>query len=570
MISQATIEAVKARTNIADLIGETMRITRRGRAFLGLCPFHKEKSPSFSVNPERGVFYCFGCKEHGGAIDFVMKSEGLTFPEAVRSLAERAGIEVQDGATDNERREAEAARRAKDDLYAVNALAATFYEFSMRGGPGVRAHTLAPLALAEMERRGLDVAGAAVQAFRVGYAPHAWDGLTAYLAKNGVSPATAERVGLLIPRTSGDGHYDRFRHRLMFPVLDVSGRVIAFSGRALPESDGAPPLAEKPAKYINSPESPIYTKGEHLFGLYQARQAIRQRGDAALVEGNFDVVGLHARGIANVVAPLGTAFTETQARLLKRFTPSVTVMFDGDAAGNKATFAARVPCRAAGLSARAVAMPRGLDPDDLAQKRGHAAVRTLLLSAQPITHRLLDILLRDGEMEGKPIHDQATRARAAVQLITEAGDEIERTMLQSYAEQLTASLGVGSVAELEALARPRAPRQAEPAKRLSLAEELSVAMLGALLDFPALLGQQEIEAPLSAMAGDAVFGVLAMRDGPIAEDMVDRMPESIRPYVARRLAAPVFDTTEQALGSLCAYARTITNANRPRAQQEPA
>jgi DNA primase len=311
MISPETIALVKERTDLVALIGETVKLTRRGRSFTGLCPFHKEKTPSFHVSPDRGFFHCFGCKESGSAVDFLMKALGLSFQESITMLAERAGVPIEEV-----RREADAARRAKEDLYAVNSVAATYYEHCLRGGPGARPNALAHIPAAELARRGLAMPPPGemspvldtLQAFRIGYAPYAWDGLTAYLQKQGISPATAERVGLLVPRTSGGGHYDRFRHRLMFPVLDVSGRVIAFSGRALPEPDeeelrmlsmkSFSKPEDKPAKYINSPESPIYTKGEHLFGLYQARQAIRQKGEAVLVEGNFDVVRSSSRGCA--------------------------------------------------------------------------------------------------------------------------------------------------------------------------------------------------------------------------------------------------------------------------------
>src|SRR6185437_8889083 len=286
MISPETIALVKERTDLVALVAETVKLTRVGRSFKGLCPFHNEKTPSFHVNPDRGFFHCFGCKESGGAIDFVMKVEGQTFPEAVRMLAERAGIEIVDTFTDQQRREDNAARKGKEDLYAVSNAAATFFERCLRGRA---AHPLAHHAIAELARRDLrfpDVddavgeaarAGDVLQAFRIGYAPYGWDGLAQYLRQQGISPSLAERVGLLVPRTSGSGHYDRFRHRLMFAVNDAQGRVIAFSGRALPD----PPAEElaalritgpttapdaAPAKYINSPESPIYTKGEHLFG----------------------------------------------------------------------------------------------------------------------------------------------------------------------------------------------------------------------------------------------------------------------------------------------------------------
>ncbi len=367
MISPETIAIVKERTDLVALVAETVKLVRKGRSFSGLCPFHKEKTPSFNVNPERGFFHCFGCKESGSSVDFLMKLHGLSFREAVQDLAPRLGVAIDETTSGAEQREATAARRSKEDLYGVNNLAAVYYERCMR--PGQEGHPLSSYARDEIARRGLGpdagpAAADALQAFRVGYAPHAWDGLASFLKQQGISPILAERAGLLIPRANGSGHFDRFIHRLMFAVIDVMGRVVAFSGRALPDPTPAeiaahapsaprPDPEKKPAKYINSPESPIYTKGEHLFGLHQAKAAICQEGEAILVEGNFDVVALHARGLANAVAPLGTAFTPAQAKLLKRFAPSVVVAFDGDAAGKKATRAARVPCREGGLSARA-------------------------------------------------------------------------------------------------------------------------------------------------------------------------------------------------------------------------
>lgn len=554
MISDRTLSAVRERTDLIAIVAEHVELKRRGRSFLGLCPFHNEKTASFNVNPERSCWTCFGCEEHGGAIDFVMKIDGLTFPDAIRFLAERAGIEVEDDATDAERREANAARRAKDDLYAVNALAATFYEHSLRGGPGHRPHAFAPMALAELARRGVADATDALAAFHIGYAPHAWDGLATYLQRQGISPMLAERVGLLVPKASGAGHYDRFRHRLMFPVFDVQGRVIAFSGRALPEPEGGRASDEKPAKYINSPESPIYTKGEHLFGLYQARQAIRKKGEAVLVEGNFDVFSLHARGIDNVAAPLGTAFTEQQARLLKRFAPSVTVAFDGDTAGRKATWGARVPCRAAGLSARAVAMPRGKDPDAIAQERGASAMGDMLATAPSLTQRLLDLLLRDGEFEGTPLHDAAARARAAAQIVNEGADDIERAMLRSYADQLMAAL------KTVRFAMPERRRAAQPAQTpRPFEQEMAIAMFGALLDFPALLDRADTALRLHVLNGWPVLGVVALRRtaGQATPDVIDAMPEEGRGYVARRLAAPVFDVADDAARALICYAKKI-------------
>lgn len=582
MISPHTIAQIRDRTDIVALIGESIKLVRRGRSFLGLCPFHKEKSPSFSVNAERGFFYCFGCKEHGSAIDFVMKLEGKTFPEAARALAERAGIEIEETSTDAERREANAARKSKDDLYAVNGLAATFFEHCLRGGPGARPHPLAHHAASELARRGLPLPPPgemspiveSLQAFRIGYAPYAWDGLTSYLQKHGISPAQAERVGIIAPRKDGSGHYDRFRHRLMFAVLDVTGRVIAFSGRSLPEPSeeelaavGMRPANkqdEKPAKYINSPESPIYTKGEHLFGLYQARQAIRQHGEAVLVEGNFDVVSLHARGIQNVVAPLGTAFTEQQAKLLKRFAPSVTIMFDGDTAGKKATWAARLPCRAAGLSARAADVPKGMDPDEIAQKRGAAALESLLKSAQPLKQYLLEKLLKHDELQGAEVRDQMARIKAAVTLIGEEEDPVERGLTKAYADQLSSAMIVNGqsptdLRQLEAmidrvLRKPDRP-QARPddsRRKGPPGEEMSLQILGSLLDFPELLDDPELEGVFSLIDGPPALALAAMRQslGPGGAldvgEFLARCPALIHPFAARRLAGPVFETVAEA------------------------
>jgi DNA primase len=621
MISPETIALVKERTDIVSLIGETVRLVRRGRSFTGLCPFHKEKSPSFHVNPERGFFHCFGCKESGGAVDFVMKIEGRTFPEAVRLLAERTGIEIAETQNDDERKEANAARRAKDDLYAVNALAATFFERSLRGAP----HALASYARDELARRGLalpdqdDAVGEAaripdtLQAFRIGYAPWGWDGLATFFRQQGISPLAGEKVGLLVPRSSGSGHYDRFRHRLMFAVIDVMGRVIAFSGRALADPMPAeiaslglsgPTAAPDgpPAKYINSPESPIYTKGEHLFGLHQARQAIRTEGEAILVEGNFDVVALHARGINNVVAPLGTAFTPAQARLLKRFAPNVTLLFDGDAAGKKATRAARAPCREGGLSAKVGSLPDGIDPDDFVRKNGKEGLERLLKSAREIREYMMEALLGDDDFGGASASEQLDRVRAVGKLLGEEDDATLRQMLKMYADRLSQKLVVRgqalpSLRELEqalerSLSSPnkqqvRPPSQValphDQARSRSQYEEIAQAIVGALLDFPELLDDPEAAEAATILDGDSALALGALRQaqtaqaeranaGPLgsehdgsamsnkgiyADVFLAQIPRSIQAFAVGRLASPLFDLVGDARFELLGNARKL-------------
>jgi DNA primase len=596
---------------------------------VGLCPFHKEKTPSFHVNPERGIFHCFGCKESGSAVDFVMKTEGYTFPEGIRILAERAGVVVEEAATDAEQREAAAQRRAKEDLYGVNALAATFFEHSLNGGAaGIKAHPLAHHARAELARRGLvpqtasDPIADALQAFRVGYAPFGWDGLATYLKQQGVSASAAERAGLLVPRSSGSGHYDRFRHRLMFAVSDVMGRVIAFSGRSLPDPaadelathnlSGPAPSDDgrAPAKYINSPESPVYTKGEHLFGLFQARHAIRQGGEAVLVEGNFDVVSLHARGITHVVAPLGTAFTAGQAKLLKRFAPNVTILFDGDAAGRKATRASRGPCREGGLAAKVAVLPDGVDPDDLVLKKGKEALEAVLKSAREMMEYLMEDALDPEAFQTGSIVERTARVRAAVELIREEQDPSLRLLVKSLADKLSAKLaakGGGDEATLSDLharlvqATSSAPQPARPnamsgesherARSRPRAQGIPLEILGALLDFPDLLDDAEVGEAIASLEGDAALAVVALRQargagtgrigdggglhladssapetegsteaqkGIYTDEFLAQIARPIHPFAVGRLASPRFELIGDAKFELLENARKLS------------
>jgi DNA primase len=363
MISKETIALVRERTNLVEIVSESVPLKRRGRRYVGLCPFHQEKTPSFNVNPDINHFHCFGCHEKGDAIAFLQLTEGYDFVEAVRALAERAGIPIEDErAKDGD---AERKKREVDALLGALHIAATWYEEQLR------THKHRSYAIDELARRGLSPEDPAVQAFRVGYAPPEWDGLAAFLRKQGVSPVLGEAAGLIVPRSSGSGYYDRFRHRLMFSIMDPrKGRVIAFSGRALPALPEPPGQGdssrEPPPKYMNSPECAVYQKKANLFGLWQARNDIRREERVILVEGNFDVVSLHARGIANVVAPLGTAFTEEQATLIRRhYAGAATLLFDGDAAGRKATRMSEKPCEVAGLDANVATLPDRVDPDEL-------------------------------------------------------------------------------------------------------------------------------------------------------------------------------------------------------------
>jgi DNA primase len=603
LISPETIALVRERTDIVAVITEGVSsLKRRGRSWVGLCPFHKEKSPSFHVNPDRGFFHCFGCKESGSAIDFLMKHEGYTFPEAVRALAERAGIPIEEERGTIQSSEADRQRKAREDLYAVNALAATFFEQELRKSEHKE------YALEELARRGL-VPGAdpkideVLQAFRIGYAPPQWDGLANFLKAQGVSPVAAETVGLLVPRSSGSGYYDRFRHRLMFSVVDAQGRVVAFSGRALrelpPEARGeavpgqvaqvAPPRpglvrldgaapdpdAHKPPKYINSPESPVYTKGQMLFGIHQARHAIRQSEVAVLVEGNFDVVSLHARGVANVVGILGTAFTTEQAKLLKRFAPDVVFMLDGDHAGRKAVRLSREAVRQAGLSARVADLPNGVDPDQLAREKGKGAIEDLIASAKGMLEALIAFVAK---------------------LLAEEDDPVVLPMLKGFTDRIAGRLdivrsGEGAFRAVEhsvkqAVAKAEAERRrAEAAAGQTTRHQMQIsngsriapptpgvaerkAMIAQLVEWPTLLDDPEIADELSLLEGESVKVVASLRRAWNSADkkldtaaflaqMDPGVDPRVRAFAAERLADPQTESEKQAKEYLLENAKKL-------------
>jgi len=417
-------------------------------------------------------------------------------------------------------------------------------------------------------------------------------------------------------------------------VSDVMGRVIAFSGRALPDPTPEELAALKisgptttpdqaPAKYINSPESPIYTKGEHLFGLHQARQAIRQGGEAILVEGNFDVVALHARGIGNVVAPLGTAFTPAQAKLLKRFAPSVIVFFDGDNAGRKATRAARGPCREGGLDAKVAVLPKGADPDDFVQKHGTEALARLLKNARGMLEYALEDALDSEAFRSGSLEEQRARVRAVTHILSEERDPNLRAMVKTYADRLSSKLLVGgqplaSLRELESAveqALATGTRAAPPlptsqasvthdrARSRTQYEEIALSMLGALLDYPVLLDDPEVQVALESLDGDHALAVAALRQtmaqvaahrarstseqattvpdpgaapdaggeagslpnranpgieiGVYADEFLAQIRGAIHSFAAERLAAPVFDAAEEAKRVLVDNARKL-------------
>lgn len=383
MIPDDKVQEVRERAAIQDVVADYVSLKKSGANYLGLCPFHGEKTPSFNVNPARAIFHCFGCGVGGNVISFIMKMEGLTFPEAVKFLAKRVGVTIEEHPpTPQEKQRLD----EREDLYRITELAVRFYRRILKEEPS------GETGRRYLERRGVDEATA--ETYRLGFAPDKWDSLTRHLEKQKASLETAEKLGLLRKRDNG-GYYDLFRNRLLFTIADPYGKPVGFGGRVL--DDTLP-------KYINSPESPIYHKSEILFGVDLAKQAMREKGTAIIVEGYFDHLALYQAGVRDVVASCGTALTSGHLKLLQRYAGKVYTLFDSDSAGKKATFRAMELFLEGGVTASVVELPAGEDPDSFLRKEGNAAFAARVAKARPI----FDFFIRDlvsshdtGSVEGK-------------------------------------------------------------------------------------------------------------------------------------------------------------------------
>jgi len=416
-IPEETIRRVKNSANIVDVVGDDVVLKRSGRNYLGLCPFHVEKTPSFTVSPDKQIFYCFGCQTGGNVFSYVMQSEGVSFPEAVRAVAGRYGIEVPD---DHLSAEQKKQLSEKDKLLRINQLAVSFFRTSLLD-PRVGQRAMAYLLGRGMTRKIID-------SHQIGYAPDRWDGLLGFMRQKRVPMELLTKTGLVIPRKDRSGSYDRFRDRVMFPISDLHQEVIGFGGRVM--GDGLP-------KYLNSPESPVYNKSRSLYGIDKARQEARKSGTVFLVEGYFDALALHLYGITNAVATLGTSLTGDHVQLLKGMVgPSGRVMlvYDSDQAGIKAARRSIAIFEQGFLEARILILPQGYDPDDFLREHGPDDFLKAADKASGMMTFLMDSAIQQHglTLEGKvKVVAEVQEPLAAVQ------DSIARTLnIKQLAERL--------------------------------------------------------------------------------------------------------------------------------------
>jgi DNA primase len=383
-IPEDKIEEVRLAADVVDVVGKRVRLTQKGKDFWGLCPFHGDSDPSLKVDRGRGTWHCFGCSEGGSVFTFVMKDEALSFPEAVRELAVRYGVEMPaPKLTPDQRKKIE----LRDRLLRVLEMAGKFFVQQLNSPSGRQAREYL------FQQRGLDED--TVRTFGLGYAPDAWEALGRYLADQKISRELAVDAGLVINRDRGDGAYDRFRGRVMFPIRDAMGKLVSFGGRIL--GDGEP-------KYMNGPESPAFSKSRTLYNLNLARTAMRKKDRALVVEGYFDVITCAAHGFSETVAPMGTALTAEQVRRLKGQAAEAVLVFDGDQAGMRAATRSLPVFLGEAMNARVLILPQDDDPDTFLRKQGSEAFEEAIGQARPLVEMVLDSIVAQGDLgtpEGK-------------------------------------------------------------------------------------------------------------------------------------------------------------------------
>ena len=420
-IPDEIVSDVRERTNIVEVIGRHVQLKQSGINHKGLCPFHDEKTPSFNVNAAKQFFHCFGCQASGDVISFLMRIEGRRFREVVETLAQQTGVQIpQAEMSPGERRLQAKKRSERQRAIDLNARVARLYRHCLGTQLGASAREY-------LRQRGIP--DQVVERFDLGFAPRGGNLVVRKLSEHGIDLEFASGMGLIAPRREGTGYHDRFWNRLIFPLHGSGGEVLGFGGRLIAEADGP--------KYINTPETSLYRKGQALYGLFSAAASIRKSGLVMIVEGNFDVLTMHAHGFEQAVAPMGTSLTESQVRLLKRFASQVIAIFDGDAAGSAAARKSVDVFLSAGLDARIAELPAGADPDSILVNRGAEALQHHIDRARPAVDYLIESLLADAPDRSIP-----TRSRI-IEVAGRAIGKLSSDVAQSmYVDKLALGLGV--------------------------------------------------------------------------------------------------------------------------------
>ncbi|MFO7890846.1 MAG: DNA primase [bacterium] len=415
-VSEEKIQQIRDTADIAEVISDYVTLRKKGKSLMGLCPFHQEKTPSFSVDPGKGLYHCFGCGAGGDIFNFIMDIENITFPEAVKNLAERYGISLPESRTED------ASSYETEILFYTNNTAKDFFTsclYQTRAGAK---------ALSYIKQRGFT--SETIKKFQIGYAPNRWDGLILLAQRSNLPLQHLEKAGLIIKRRNGSGFYDRFRGRIIFPITNTTGKVIGFGGRIIKQEKNQP-------KYINSPETRIYKKGFQLYGLDLAKKAIRHKDRILLVEGYTDVMRLHQNDFNNAVSTLGTALTVNQAQILARYSKNVTLLFDGDSAGFKAALRGVDVLFKAGIRVNIAPLPHGIDPDSYLLQKGQKIMNEHIQTAQSFVEFHLQQLKKNGSFNSP--YAKAEAAKNLLNTVRNIKDPLEKNF---YIKEISEKIGV--------------------------------------------------------------------------------------------------------------------------------
>ena len=474
--SKSAIADIKARLSIVDFIQGFVSLKKSGKNHIGLCPFHDDKNPSMQVNDEKGFFHCFSCGAGGDIFGFLMRYNNIGFPEALKELAKKAGVRLPDSRQRTKRDKKKEVASAR--FFEINSLVCSFYSRNLNGSGKTSAR-----AREYLESRG--ISSEIIKEFKLGFAPDSWDALVKFASKSNIDIKKLEELGLVVARETGSGRYDRFRNRIIFPINEgIEGRICGFGGRTLSEDDPKQP------KYMNSPESPVFDKSSVLYGLFHSKNEIRRKRVAILVEGYMDYIKLYANGIRNVVATLGTAFTNEHARFLRRFSEEVVIVYDGDTAGIRSAVRAGEILLEQEISSSICRIPDGLDPDDYLEEHGPGNLDQLIANAADVSDFIIDDTFaryREKKMSsGESI-------RFLADMVSKIKDPVRR------AEAVSRATGIFGIRESEFLSLVKtsnpgrnrgslAPVTFTPKKNI---HEREIARI--LLKFPHLMSTEEIE-----------------------------------------------------------------------------
>jgi DNA primase len=541
-----TIDQVRQAANIVEIASQYTALKARGRKHVGLCPFHSEKTPSFTVDSEKNLFHCFGCGVGGDVFTLVMEKENLTFPESLKLLADKYHI-----ALPAQRRISPQALKLEEQIFEVNESALAFFKKNLLNTQEGKK------ALEYLKKRGIP--DAVIQEFKLGYALNTWDALTAFFRTKGISLSLLEKAGLVLPGKKAGEYYDRFRGRVIFPIFGLTGKVVGFGGRA---------LFDQEPKYLNSPETPVYTKGQILYGLNFSKEAIRAAGEAILVEGYTDFLSLYRSGFKNCVASLGTALTPQQVGLAQRFAPRIIVNYDGDAAGRTAALRAVPILFEKGLETRVLVLPDNLDPDGFLEKRGPDAYLALKEAAPTGLQFVLDASIVGKRMNVPEV--KAKVLRAVLEVIDSSPDAIVRSEFLTQAAQqlkvdetiLRALSGGGKTAEKH-----------EGADRPLYAEKRLLQILIGDAEIRRKVLPEIRENDFEGLKCEPVFRIILNSFKKDKDFILHELQKEIGPALAPTISQVLFEkgqppTEEEAFDCLCALQVSSKEAELKKIQAE--